>query len=118
MATLQTPLNLSGTMDRKTLLERIKSVILALEPDAEIYLYGSRARGDWDEDSDWDVLVLVQGEVTPARKMQIWDAIYEIELAASTNIGVTVKSLDEWRTDGLFHATPFYKTVQHDAVPL
>jgi len=36
----------------------IKTAVLAIAPDAEVYLYGSRARGDFEPDSDWDILVL------------------------------------------------------------
>lgn len=38
--------------------ERIKSNVLEVDPQAEVWLYDSRARGTAHEDSDWDVLVL------------------------------------------------------------
>ena len=37
----------------------IRDTIRASEPTAQIILYGSRARGDAREDSDWDVLAIV-----------------------------------------------------------
>ena len=30
-----------------------------LPPGSSLYLYGSRARGDYHEDSDWDLLILL-----------------------------------------------------------
>lgn len=104
--------------EHKQLLKRIKSTILALEPDAEVYLYGSRARGDAEEDSDWDVLVLVSGSVTAARKHQIWDALYDIEIATLTIVSATVKSRQEWQGNSILQATPFYRTVSQDALSL
>lgn len=40
-------------------LGRAVSSVLAADPGARaVYLFGSRARGDWDEDSDVDLLVV------------------------------------------------------------
>ena len=41
---------------RTQVLSLIRDTIRASEPAAQIILYGSRARGDAREDSDWDVL--------------------------------------------------------------
>jgi len=45
------------TIDDK-IKDRIKQNIDAIDPNAEAYLFGSRARGNEDTDSDWDVLIL------------------------------------------------------------
>ena len=36
----------------------IKKNVHSIDPDSEIILYGSRARGDEKAHSDWDILVL------------------------------------------------------------
>ncbi|AWK86640.1 nucleotidyltransferase domain-containing protein [Azospirillum thermophilum] len=49
----------------RILLDRI---VPALQPEA-VYLFGSRARGDFDEDSDYDLLVILpddRAETRPA----------------------------------------------------
>ena len=49
--------------------EKIIGKILELSekkyPDAEIYLYGSQARGDAKNFSDWDLLILLNSENIP-----------------------------------------------------
>lgn len=45
--------------EKSIVLKKIKSIIKQIEPQAEIILYGSRARGDERPDSDWDLLILV-----------------------------------------------------------
>ena len=37
----------------------IRDTIRSAEPTAQIILYGSRARGDANDSSDWDVLAIV-----------------------------------------------------------
>lgn len=47
-------------MDRLQVIDNIKKVAARVLPQGSIvYLYGSRACGDWTEDSDWDLLVLL-----------------------------------------------------------
>jgi len=45
----------------------VERLISAYRPD-RIYLFGSIARGDADEDSDYDLMVLVPDDATPERR--------------------------------------------------
>lgn len=45
---------------RSQVIDNIRQVAARVLPKGStIYLYGSRARGDYHEDSDWDLLVLL-----------------------------------------------------------
>jgi len=47
-------------MNRDQVIDSIKQVAAQVLPKGSLlYLYGSRARGDWHKDSDWDLLVLL-----------------------------------------------------------
>lgn len=47
-------------MERNKVIENIRQVAARVLPKGStLYLYGSRARGDWKEDSDWDFLLLL-----------------------------------------------------------
>ena len=50
-------------MNRDTLIERVKKKVVEIEPDANIILYGSRSRTDSTSESDWDFLILLDGNV-------------------------------------------------------
>ena len=40
-------------------IAELKKRVLQLYPDAEIILFGSKARGDYNKDSDVDILILL-----------------------------------------------------------
>ena len=47
-------------MDRTQIINLIKQTAAKVLPKGStLYLYGSRARGDYHEDSDWDLLLLL-----------------------------------------------------------
>ena len=58
-------------------------------------LFGSRARGDYDRDSDIDIAVIVRG-LTREFKKQIFEIIAELELKYLTPLSVVVFSEDEF----------------------
>ena len=49
------------------LAELVRRLVEAYEPE-RIYLFGSRARGDADQDSDYDLLVVVPDDAPPERR--------------------------------------------------
>ena len=44
---------------REEILQSIKVILHSVAPDGKVILFGSRARGDAREDSDWDLLILL-----------------------------------------------------------
>lgn len=60
-------------MEHKQVIENIKQVAAKVLPKGStLYLYGSRARGDYREDSDWDLLILLD---KPKLESSDWDNI-------------------------------------------
>ena len=60
---------------------QISQAVRRVEPQAEIILFGSRARGSARPDSDWDVLILLDGKVTLAREQMLFGSLSKVELA-------------------------------------
>ena len=99
------------------LRDRIKEAIRRLEPNAEIILYGSRARGDAGPDSDWDLLVLLDGAVDAARERAVWHRLYTLELDLEEILCPVVFSREDWESS-LYRAMPFHRNVDREGMVL
>ncbi len=72
-----------------TTLQNIKSTVLAFLPDAQVMLFGSRARGDESEGSDYDVLVITKSSLSPREKIT-WCSKIDQALVKSIHAPVDV----------------------------
>ncbi|OHB66245.1 MAG: hypothetical protein A2Y77_04725 [Planctomycetes bacterium RBG_13_62_9] len=102
---------------RDILLTRVKQAVSEVEPVAEIILYGSRARGDSNAQSDWDFLILVDGPVTDDRVDRIRHRLYEIEWECGEILSSIVRNRWQWNAAPL-NTTPFYQSVELEGVVL
>ena len=46
-------------VEKEDMIKAMRNVLNGIDPTVQAILFGSRARGDAEEDSDWDVLVLI-----------------------------------------------------------
>jgi predicted nucleotidyltransferase len=100
---------------RDIILLKVKEAVLQLEPSAEVILYGSRARDDFREYSDWDFLVLVDGPVDTARTDRIRRILFEIELDTDQIISSIVRSRQEWNSPR-YSVVPLHKNVEREGI--
>jgi predicted nucleotidyltransferase len=98
-------------------LERIRGAVREVEPDAQITLYGSRARGAAAPESDWDLLVLLDGPVDPGRAAAVRYRLYELEWETGAVLTSAVLSKQEWDSS-LWQAMPFHASVDQDGIRL
>jgi predicted nucleotidyltransferase len=82
---------------RGQIIGLIRDTIRASEPTAQIILYGSRARGDAREDSDWDVLVIVdKPRLTLEDRGNIQYPIWDKGLDIGEEINVFAYTRKQW----------------------
>lgn len=99
------------------MLDRIVASIQNQDASAQVYLFGSRARGDNRSDSDWDILILIdEPEVTDKIEAPFRDEISKIELQTGQIISAFIYSTDYWRNN--LKSTPLYKIVEKDGIKL
>ena len=100
---------------KSALLDKVKNAVRQIEPSAEIILYGSRAREDFHESSDWDFLILVDGIVDSIRTDRVRHAIYNVELETNEILSSIVKSLQEWQSPK-FRSIPLHENVDREGI--
>jgi predicted nucleotidyltransferase len=69
-------------MDNETILSELKTTLTETFPDLiiKVLLFGSRATGTWNDDSDFDVLVVIRGKPGWRLQNEIINACYAIDL--------------------------------------
>ena len=82
----------------------------------KIVLYGSYARGNYDSESDVDMVALVRGdrEVLQEQLKQVWDVSSELEIEFGTILSPAVISYEEY--EQFVDILPYYKNIAEEGV--
>ncbi|MEW6359987.1 MAG: nucleotidyltransferase domain-containing protein [Planctomycetota bacterium] len=101
----------------KQLLLNLKAAVQKLVPSADLFLYGSRARGTAEPESDFDILILTDEALSTEEEDRIRDAIYELELSLEVVISTVFYAKVEWATP-VARAMPFHQRVEKESIRL
>lgn len=84
----------------------------------DIYLYGSYARGDYNEESDIDIVAIVKGDRQELQDQlkEIWEAVSDLELDYEVVISPTVIPYSEFET--YKDILPYYRNIAKEGVKL
>jgi len=99
---------------KTVVLSRIKNLVREIDPTADVILYGSRARGDENPESDWDLLILVNSRTDLDYERVFRHRLYEIELDLSEAFSVSVYNKNEWRLNHWM--TPLYQNIAKEGL--
>ncbi|MEQ8168426.1 MAG: nucleotidyltransferase domain-containing protein [Candidatus Eremiobacterota bacterium] len=102
---------------KNNLIEAVKHTVLNIDQSAQIILYGSRSRGEEEEYSDWDFLILLDKKPDYEKIRAIRHNLYKIELETGEIISSIIREKEEWNSS-LYRSTPFYKNVMKEAIIL
>jgi predicted nucleotidyltransferase len=105
------------TERERLIVNSIITKVQEKDPNAEIILYGSHARGDNHEESDWDILILLQDNNVDLKKEQEFrHHIFDLELEIGEPISVYVHSKNDWKQKYAY--TPFFKNIKDEGILL
>ncbi len=104
-------------MEKELIRQKIKDLILQENSDAKVILYGSRARGTEFQESDWDILVLLnKPNVNFKDEQKIRHKLFDIELETGESISTFVYSQKDWETR--LSETPLFKNIKREGIYL
>jgi predicted nucleotidyltransferase len=98
---------------RKEILFKIKKTVSELDPGARVILFGSRARGDYGKESDWDLLILTSIPATEENKRNFRYHLLDIELETEQAISTLIHHHDHWKK---FSVTPLYEIIEKEGL--
>jgi predicted nucleotidyltransferase len=81
-----------------------------------IYAFGSRVRGDYEEWSDFDVIVVVKSK-TPQLEAEIISIFVNEELRSGIPFSPVIKDIKTFEMEKRFN-TPFYRNIIKEGVLL
>lgn len=98
------------------ILEQIRLLKRHLLPNGRLFLYGSQARGDAHDDSDWDLLVLLNKPVHHSDDYDNYGYPFtEIGWKYGVYISPKVYTSVEWEKQ---RSSFFYKNVTHEGIEI
>lgn len=102
----------------RNVLSRITEKIRNRYPEriVAVYAFGSKVRGDQDEWSDFDVLVVVRDR-NPSIENEIISIFVEEEIHSGLNFTPVIKDAWAFQHERDLH-TPFYEVLQREGIVL
>ena len=85
---------------------------------SKIIVYGSYARGDYNRNSDVDIMILIKMSNSDIKKIenQVYDLAFEIEMNMGIDISPIIKNESEY--EYWLDTLPFYKNISDEGVLL
>lgn len=93
----------------------VKEAVHRVDPGATVILYGSRARGDAQPDSDWDFLILVTGEVDPTVRRAVNHELFLVELECGELISGIIRQREVWNSKDYLHSE-FHSNIAREGI--
>jgi len=105
------------TPEQLAALREIKQRLLETFEIKAIVLYGSFARGQADDESDIDLLVVTARPLTRFERHEITDIVFEVNLRHDTNFSTLVVDVESWET-GIASVLPIRDEIIRDGIQI
>jgi uncharacterized protein len=101
---------------REEILQSIRDLLNTIAPDAKVILFGSQSRNDAREDSDWDLIILLdKPQIDPSDFDRISYPLYELGWQKKQQFSPKLYTTKDWAKRSF---TPFYKNIEKEGIIL
>lgn len=97
-------------------VEKLKSIMgTSLK---KVILYGSYARGDFNVNSDLDIMILTDMDELQIKQIEdkVYDSAFDYELEGKTPISVNIKNMEHFQY--WMDSLPYYKNIEREGIQL
>lgn len=103
-------------MEKEQIYKKIKQLAIAILPQgSSLWLYGSRARGDNHEHSDWDLLILLDKAAITSADYDYTFRFRELGWDLGEEISSHIYTKHQWNN---WTFLPYFKNVERDKIVL
>lgn len=103
------------TSNQLAALSEIRQSLLARFAVVRLVLYGSVVRGETDDESDIDLLVVTARALSRPERHKITDIVFLANLKWGTNYSTLVVDREAWQT-GAISVLPFHDEVLREGI--
>jgi predicted nucleotidyltransferase len=105
-------------LEEKEIIEKFASRIKEKLEDNLIFIkmFGSKARGDFHEDSDIDILIVVNNKTIAVRD-EIYNILFELDPYYEHKVSIILFSLYEYKKNEEMKS-PFTQHIDHEGINL
>jgi predicted nucleotidyltransferase len=98
--------------DRKA-IEAASRLLIERFPAEKVILFGSKARGDDDSESDIDLLVFTARPWSWPKKRDVTYALFDVEMEHDVVVSTLIATRSEWE-EGYFSVLPIHEEILNE----
>ena len=94
----------------------VRDAVRSADPDARVYLFGSRARQDHHADSDWDFFVATTRDDRLSFEDELLEPVYDLMLDHDELIQLVIHPKVDWEAGK--SPSPLFDVIRREGVEL
>jgi predicted nucleotidyltransferase len=104
----------AGQSVQEVITSKVVRIIKSKDPDATVYLFGSRARNDAHDDSDWDFFVATNQPNPRKFEDQLIEEVYDVMLEHDELIQILAYPKKDWKSGS--SPSPIYDEIRREGI--